>query len=65
MFNFDIKFANPRSGSLPVEIFIGQESCIFIASNILNDPIEELVDGILHILRYADLAIIHWWLEPD
>jgi hypothetical protein len=65
MFDFDLKFAPPTYGSIPVEIFIGQENCKFVASNVLNDPIEELIDGILHILRYSDLAIIHWWLEPD
>lgn len=65
MLNFDLKFAYPRYGLLPVEIFIGQESCDFVASNVLNDPIKELVDGILHILRFSDSAIIHWWLEPD
>jgi hypothetical protein len=65
MLDFDLKFTPPKYGCLPVEIFIGQESCEFVASNVLNDPINELTDGILHVLRFPDAAIIRWWLEPD
>lgn len=65
MYNFDLKFGIPKYGSLSVEIFIGDVYCKFVASNVLNDPISELTDGILHILRYSDSATIGFWLEPD
>lgn len=63
MLNFDIKFDSPTHGWLPVEIFIGQESYELAASNILNDPVDELLDGMLRVLNFSDKAVIHWWLE--
>lgn len=61
--DFDISIDKPEHGWLPVRITMRGESFGFAASDVLNNPVQEMVDGVATLERGEPLKIT-WWLEP-
>jgi hypothetical protein len=62
--SFEILFGVPDAGWLPVQMRLGESVTEFSASNVLNDPIRDLViacDGIAE----GRACEVKWWLEPS
>jgi hypothetical protein len=63
---FQLDLGNPRSGWLDVTIVHRDRSDQFAASSVLNDPVAELVELALFIVRgeRGEIAV-RFWLEPE
>lgn len=59
MFRLD----EPRHGWLPVRLQMGSKEFEFAGSDVLNNPLEELVDA-LHAAASGREASVWWFLEP-
>lgn len=60
---FSIVLGNPKHGWLPVDFHYNDFHLEFTASDVLNDPIEELFK-VLTKLGDNEIRRITWWLEP-
>jgi hypothetical protein len=58
-----IEFGIPDHGWLPVDLNYGDFHINFDASNVLNDPVNELCE-VLSDLQYYKSGEVTWWLEP-
>jgi hypothetical protein len=58
-----IVFGTPEHGWLPVDIHYKDFHLNFDASDVLNDPTEELYNAITE-LKYSEVRQTTWWLEP-
>jgi hypothetical protein len=58
-----ISFGKPEHGWLPVDLSFDDYSINFQASDVLNDPINELCETILGLQENKG-GEITWWLEP-
>ena len=56
-----ITFGTPKHGWLPVVFHHRNFHLDFDASDVLNNPIEELLDA---ITNQSGMARVTWWLEP-
>jgi hypothetical protein len=62
-YSISIILGNPEHGWLPVDIHYRNFHLDFDASDVLNDPIEELYN-LATKLQDNELRRITWWLEP-
>src|SRR5690349_18774395 len=58
-----VGFGNPEHGWLPVDFSHREFQLEFSASDVLNNPIQELFDTLME-LRANNAGQITWWLEP-
>jgi hypothetical protein len=58
-----IKFGEPKHGWLPVDFIYQNFRIDFTASDVLNNPIEELYNAVTKLQDNNPRQII-WWLEP-
>lgn len=58
-----LNFGEPEHGWLPVDLHYEEFKIEFDASDVLNDPIEELLNALLNIENGGSKQIT-WWLEP-
>jgi hypothetical protein len=58
-----LSFAEPRNGWLPVSLSIGSEEVEFSASDVPNNPIEELISAMFDVFGSRE-ATVWWHLEP-
>lgn len=61
--SISITFGTPKHGWLPVDLYYGDYSISFEASDVLNNPVNELCETILSLQNNKAGEII-WWLEP-
>jgi len=61
--SISIAFGTPEHGWLPVSFRFQDFELNFAASDVLNDPIEELYNAITKLCENYTRQII-WWLEP-
>ncbi|MBP7808149.1 MAG: hypothetical protein KA163_02540 [Bacteroidia bacterium] len=61
--SLSISFGTPEHGWLPVDLNFGDYNINFDASDVLNDPVNELCETILG-LQNNKSGEITWWLEP-
>src|SRR5688500_20375043 len=61
--SISIKLGTPEHGWLPVNFNYQDFHIDFAASDVLNDPIEELYNAITKLQDNYSRQII-WWLEP-
>ncbi len=59
-----IEIGKPKHGWLPIEVRLPNFELIFGASDVLNDPLQELLDGMID-LNSGRSAKIVFWLEPS
>ncbi len=60
---FSIVLGTPEHGWLPVDFHYNDFHLDFAASDVLNDPIEELYRAVTN-LRDNEVKRTTWWLEP-
>lgn len=58
-----ITFGVPHHGWLPVQFSAGAVKLEFAASDVLNDPLDELYKSIQRLLNNKT-GQVTWWLEP-
>ena len=58
-----INFGEPKHGWLPVDLHYEEFKIEFDASNVLNDPMNELLNALINIENGGSRQIT-WWLEP-
>lgn len=61
--NFDIDIDEPEHGWLPIRLTLHNEVIRFHASDAINDPVQELVDGVSTVECGEPLQIT-WFFEP-
>jgi hypothetical protein len=59
----NINFGTPKNGWLPVDLSYGDFHIDFDASDVINDPINELCEILLGLQNNKSGEIL-WWLEP-
>jgi hypothetical protein len=59
-----VVIAEPRNGWVSVSLCIGSEELEFSASDVPNNPIEELIGAMLDVSVNRE-ATVWWHLEPD
>jgi len=62
---FNIKFGAPKHGWLPVELQLNSERFEFEASDVLNDPVNEIANAGVQLLSGSSCVTTNWWLEPS
>lgn len=64
--SFAINIENPRSGWIDIELCVGERRFEFAASDVANDPVRELAELALSVVRGEPLrARAVFWLEPS
>lgn len=64
--SFAINIANPRRGWIDVALSLGDERLEFAASDVANDPVRQLAELALSIVRgEQSKARAVFWLEPS
>ena len=58
-----IEFGEPEHGWLPVRLRLGEKEFDFAGSDVLNNPLEDLVDALYAVGCGSD-ASVWWFLEP-
>lgn len=58
-----VRFGIPEHGWLPVNFYYNEFHLDFAASDVLNDPIEELYNAVTKLQDKEHRGTI-WWLEP-
>ena len=61
---FHITFGVPEHGWLPVKLQLDGELFDFDASDVLNDPVTEIANAAVQLLRGFSRLTTNWWLEP-
>jgi hypothetical protein len=63
---FQLELANPRHGWLDVVVVLGERRNELVASSVLNDPVRELAELALFVMRgeHGDIAV-RFWREPE
>ena len=61
---FLMTFEQPSHGWLPLRIEAGGKLIEFAASDVPNNPVEELFDALFLVIR-GESATVWWHLEPD
>ena len=63
MSHFKLSFAKPQNGWLPTTLKVDRKIIEFCASNVPNNPIEELIYCLSRTLNNLESSV--WWhLEP-
>jgi hypothetical protein len=63
--NFEITIGSPHYGWLPIRIILGNYHLDLEASNVLNDPLAELIDWVTFVKEgVSGFRRVCFWLEP-
>jgi hypothetical protein len=60
-----LRFGSPKHGWLPVELFVGEKSRVFDASDVPADSLKILADVVSRWYDGVAESSVTWFLEPD